>query len=104
MAIGDITINIKTLRSGQPRPYADHVRVTQVEFMSEWTHGEMRPAHEAIAKQYLYRLFEVDINGNERSRQRNWSDWDKAFDSYLGSIKKIEDGVYQVTERTPFTD
>lgn len=104
MAFGDITIQVKTLRSGQPRPYADHVRVTQFEFEQEWRFGEMRPLSDTMAKQYLYKLVELDLNGNERARKRNWEDWNKAFDSYLSDIKKIDEGLFQVTERTPFTD
>lgn len=103
MAAYDITIKIETLRTGQPRAYADHERVERVTILSEDWDGNLTPMNEDIAEQYVDKLCRFRQDGTKIPMKRG-IDWATAFDTYLKKIEKVGESVWEATYITPFTD
>lgn len=84
-------IEVQTLASGQPRPYADHrlhVRVMVTD----------NDDNESDVRSLLLK------HGGTGFIETKKEDRGDLFDSYLGRLERVAPGVWEFVKITPFTD
>lgn len=108
-------ITIETLRSGQPRPYADtehHVRVT---FETSWSRGQpLKPQFigEAHVREFLphlrcgfVTLLRKDKGPGQDDYYKTHLDWLRPVDAEAAAAQNLVGAsVWEFHTTTPFTD
>lgn len=90
-----MNIETKTIRSGQPRPYADHFYETEFKFWIETSDGERKPMKLNLS--WVRKICAAIEQAHEPEAAPNWAS------KVITDFKIIEDGRYVMKSTAAYT-
>jgi 3-phenylpropionate/cinnamic acid dioxygenase small subunit len=105
------TYTERTIRNGQPRDYADHERVVQVEVTETDQHGTTRPHSwvryvdvDNVGRDQLVDRVRYLVAGHTPDRKPGPLTMSEHFTSYVDYAHVVGDGLIEVRIVDPFAD